>query len=185
VTGAAARAGYDHDALMRILRWANVHIRPAASHPDFTTRNKIVEPSDVDAAIAKWCATETLQWASERHGLSWPVLRRILVSAAERGVITLDARAKTRQWRVSAADVDAAVASHRTRETWEGAARRVGVSSNTLIAWMSAAGLRSSRAAKWWPVDSRDVDRVVTEKRAAGSRAFRDTKTTTPTEGDA
>lgn len=170
---AAARAGYARGTFRRILQWANVHIRPAASLPGSVGHDKIVEPQDVDRAVAAWCACEDLEQAAARHGYSPCTIRLWLQEAASRGEIELPARARRKRWRIARSVIDAVVAQHaerRTRETGRDAAARVGVSWNTLRAWLAEAGaVRPSPSA----IDSAEVDRIVAAKRAAGSKAFR------------
>lgn len=175
---AAARAGYDRGSFRRILQWANVHVRPAASIPGSVGHDHIVEPQDVDRAVAAWCACEHLEAAGQRHGYSPCTIRLWLEQAAKRGEIQLPPRAHRRWWRIPRTTIDMVVAQHterRARETGRAAAERVGVSWNSLSKWLREAGCtRPSHNA----VNSDDVDRIVAAKRAAGSKAFRATTTT-------
>lgn len=126
---AAHRAGFRHAQLKQLLHWASVHVRPSATHPDFVGR-LIVEPADVDDAVARWCAAETARDAARRLGCNIAALHDALRDAEARGELPANARVgKGRQWRL----------------------------------------------------DPLVIDRVVAERRAAGSKAFPETKLT---EGD-
>ena len=177
VSDAAKRVGFHHTTLKNILRWASVFIRPAAARPGSKGRERIVEPSDVDVAVARWCACETIEQAGRRLGYSGCTVRRALLAAEKRGEISLGARHGW-NWRVPSAVVDKVFAIILEREDQVHAARRVGVSAVTLRTWLIAAGVpRGTSRTRWWVAPSA-VDRVVAAKRATGTRAFRGTTNT-------
>lgn len=171
LTHAAERAGYATASLRIILRWAGVRIARAASRPDAAPRSRrlrgewVVDPDDVDDAIARWHTTETLEGAARRRGVGSCVLVRLLGEAAARG----DARVPPKparphaHWRVPSALVDDLLAVASRQQSVTAAARRVGVTRQTLAAWLRAAGVTVARTG----VDSADVDRVVESRRLA------------------
>lgn len=104
---AARRTGYQTSQLRRILRWAHVEIRAAYVYRASSWQRHIVDPVEVDDAIADWHKTETLENAARRTGMCSETLRRRLVA---RGVVLIKAtRKKKSHFRVPSAEVDAAM----------------------------------------------------------------------------
>lgn len=185
VTAAALRTGFEYATLCNVLRWAHVHIRPAASFPsERNGRRRMVEPGDVDRAVARWCAAESLQDASRRTGFAEDALRIALRQAHERGEIELDpSRAINTRWRIDPTVIDLVVANRwNGREQLLAASARVGVHEETLRRWLFEAGMTRPKGDRWWRLLPAEVDRVVAERRAGGSRASRNDETT---QGDA
>ena len=178
VTGAAVRVGFSLGTLWKILRWGNVHVRRAMAHPKYPNRNHVVEPSDVDEAVAAWCACETVETAGRRTGYSGCTIARWLYDAQAAGEIELPPRAEKRMWRIPTKTIDSVVAKQMARETWRQASARVGVSVNTLVTWFREAGIERPATGRWLFPNTAHIDRLVAAKRAAGSRAFRDTRMT-------
>jgi hypothetical protein len=192
LSAASRRTGYAVSSLRRILSWAHVPIRRAYAKPDRPPSrcpNWIVEPIAVDDAVAEWHQTEPLDCAAERHGVAYTVLIRLLGDAAmncDQRVCSLvlnrfpngaanrstDAppRRSRRHWRIPSALADEFLSAYKRREIVFYAARRVGVTPQTLALWLRAAGVRFSRCKG---VDPAEVDRIVAEKRAAGCHAWR------------
>lgn len=104
---AAKRAGFALRTFQRILEWAGVRIhrtrtrRLRREHP-----RRYVEPDDVDAAIARWNQTESVNGAARRLGVSEPTLRRWLrrIGVSETG------RQRGCIWRVLSTDAERAMA---------------------------------------------------------------------------
>ncbi len=172
---AALRCGYDRKQIRRILTWAHVCVRPAPSRSG-RTRVRIVEPGDVDAAVGKWCAAETLEDAARRAGVSPTAMRDALSLEATRGTIELDRRGPKRWWRLDPSVVDKVIALRwGARESCREAALRHGLHQTTIGRWMAEAGLKTRDGERLWRLDPGEIDRVVAAKRAAGSKAFRGT----------
>ncbi len=162
---AAQRCGFHHATLLRILYWAHVKIRPAASRPGSGGRNHIVEPHDVDQAVASWLTCETLAMASRRLGYAGCTLREWIEDDERAGLVSLPDHVSDRHWRVPQATLDAVVSRRMGRETKGHASRRHGVSVNTMTKWLREAGV-SKRVKSLWLLDPAEVDRVVESRRA-------------------
>lgn len=110
LSAAAERAGYCTTQLRRILRWAKVTIRRSLGGPTEAARRfHIVDPLEVDDALARWHATEPVQAAARRLGLCGETLARRL-----RKVGVKDTRTKKKQhWRVRGEDVQRALGAGR------------------------------------------------------------------------
>lgn len=176
---AAERTGYAVAQLRRILNWAHVHVTRATTRPGRQTRTDhvhwVIEPADVDEAVAAWHRTETLEGASACRGLCSTVVSRLLRAAAARGDTRVPPRPRFRRhWRLPTELVDELVAEMRAekarRESVKAAAARVGVTSATLAGWLAAAGVTYSRVGG---VDPAEVDRVVAARRLTSSKAWR------------
>lgn len=164
---AATRTGYAVTTLRMILRWAGVRVERATTRPDAAPRGKrgghltyVVEPCDVDDAVARWCATETLEMAAESRGIGSATLARLLREATARGDARVPAKPRgfRKHWRIPSVLVDELVTAYARRESLSAAALRVGVQRVTLQMWLARAGIPVIRAEKLDPVD---VDRVV------------------------
>jgi hypothetical protein len=104
---AAARCGYTSGQLRRILRWACVKLRRAMSRG--IGRHRVphyVVPFDVDEALARWHATETVQHAARRYGVCGDTVRRWLIQAG----MSKPAGFRV-HWRVETETIDNVVAS--------------------------------------------------------------------------
>ncbi len=167
---AARRCGYSLPAMRRILYWARVKIRPAASRPGCLGHGRIVEPHDVDQAISEWMAHETLAQAGVRLGYSRETLRTWLNEDAGAGIISLSPHAVKHHWRIPRATLDEVVARRMNREGFCDAARRVEVGRHILKRWLLDAGVERPSVHAWF-VDSAEVDRVVGERRARRAAA--------------
>lgn len=170
LTAAAQRTGYSTGQLRRILRAAHVRIEPGYSRTQAPKQRHyhIVQPHDVDEAVAAWHATETVHDAACRRGMCSETLRQWLLDAGctppkRRG--PKPARPTRAHWRVPSTTIDAVIAE---RETLVAAAARVGVQHQTLARWLRDAGIERRKAF----VRRSDVDRVVATKRAGKTRAW-------------
>lgn len=107
---AADRTGYDASQLRRVLRWAGVPIRVSLGRPTQAGRRfHIVDPLDVDDAIAAWHETETLHSAAQRFGVADETMRRWLAAIG----VDDNGREFRTHWRIKSVDVDRAVAARR------------------------------------------------------------------------
>jgi transposase len=167
---AALRVGHDPKTLRRILRWARVPIREASADPKSSNVRHVVEPYEVDEAMALWGEHETPAEAAHRTGFDEHTMRRLLRAAIARGELKDERPASGRHWLVRKSVVDKIVAARLRAESAAQATKRVGVSYPTLHKWLKASGIAHGRGI--W-LDPDVVDRVVEAKRAAGSRAFR------------
>lgn len=115
LTHAAERAGYTTAVLRKILRANGVvprlSISPRAGR---VLRSKhrvyIVWPHDVDDAVRAWMDTETVNAAARRAGMCRESLKRRLEAV---GVKRRKNHRRYKHWRVSAADVERALAGER------------------------------------------------------------------------
>ena len=88
LSAAAKRTGYCTSQLWRILGWAGVTVHAAVARPVKSRsgrRMHVVDPLDVDDAIASWLKTETANSAAKRLGISGDRLRARLRQV---GVVT-------------------------------------------------------------------------------------------------
>lgn len=106
LSAAAERTGYCTTQLRPILAWAGVKLRTSLGRPTGAHRRfHIVDPVEVDDALERWHATEPVQAAARRVGVSGDVLRRRLAMAGVQ-----DRRTKKKQhWRVRADEVACAI----------------------------------------------------------------------------
>lgn len=125
VAEASRRAGYAHATMVAILRWAGVKLWMPSSDPSArgTNPERVVEPSEVDEAVRAWCATETLAWAADRHGITPRLMARILKAAHARWDSVQREHAERKHWRLHVADVDRAMAIYRAGEALKPAVR--------------------------------------------------------------
>lgn len=172
VSHAARRTGFSRGTMNRILAWAHVKVRAAASMPGSKGHERIVEPSSVDGAVARWCATETLVQAGVRLGYSAFTIGRVLKSAASRDEIALPPHERGKQWRIERSLTDLAFGRHMAREGVIHAARRISVAPETMRRWLVEAGVPRPASGRWW-LDPAVVTRIADAKRAADSKAFK------------
>jgi hypothetical protein len=169
LTTAARRTGYAVTTLRMILRWGGVRIERATTRPSATRRGKaarkahlthVVEPCDVDDAVARWCATEALEMAAESRSIGSATLARLLREATARGDARIPAKPRgfRKHWRIPSLLVDELVTAYARRESLAAAAMRIGVQRTTLHAWLTRAGVPVVRVEK---LDPDAVDRVV------------------------
>ena len=111
---------------------------------------------------------EFLTQAAIRTGFDWKSLRVILAASGfkVRPVTTrpVKGRGDRRHWLVDVTEVDDAVEAWLATETPCGAARRIGISADTLLKWLKAAGsVRPKEKARGtpWRVPTAEIDRVV------------------------
>jgi len=163
---AARRAGYDRATLRKILRWARVRVDRAFTRDALRLDRRkgvrrVVETTDVDDAVARWCETEIVSEAARRLDIHPTTLRRLLREAIAAG----DERVPPPptdpfgKWRVPSALCDELLAASRGGESLADAARRVGRAPDVLARGLRAAGIRVGRGVR---LATEDVDRVST-----------------------
>ena len=155
------------ETLRRILQWGGVRRRRTMSCGASAIRrhsHTCVDPFDVDEAIQRWLATETVSEAARRRGVSATSLANWLRDA---GVIGAPAGRRALH-RVPSEDIDRVIrerAEQRSRlRSVRSEAQRVGVSVSALLTWLREeqvprVGIRP------WLVDPAVVDRIVAERR--------------------
>lgn len=113
IKDACARTGYHHKTLWMILRWSGVITHATITKPTRGKRRRYyVDPFDVDEAIKKWHATETVDAAARRLGMSGNGLRHRLKVA---GVLTPRGAGSSRHHRIESAVIDRVVAEWKPR----------------------------------------------------------------------
>jgi hypothetical protein len=176
LTDAADRTGYGTGQLRIILRAGGVKLQLSASRPTKARRHyHVVDPDDVDRAVATWLESEVVNCAAEVRGLSGETLRRWLLEAQANGFeVPAEPEEKKARWRVPSKTIDAVVSWHRSFESLTEASLRVGVGRGTLSRWLTDAGVERTKTKPWF-VAKPVVDRVVAERlpsaRKAGRRA--------------
>lgn len=81
LSAAAERTGYATSQLRQILAWAGVKVRQSRARPKKRQSGRrfyIVDIIDVDDALARWHATEPVESAARRYGVTGAHLRRLL-----------------------------------------------------------------------------------------------------------
>jgi hypothetical protein len=163
ITTAARRTGYAVSQLRRILAAHGVDLTLSYSRTEKTRRFHVVQPHDVDVAVAAWLATETVRDDAIRRGMCDATLRDWLIDA---GLEAPRQKAGSKKhWRLPSTTIDAVIAE---RETLVAAAKRVGVQHATLARWLAEAGVARVKAF----VRRSGVDRVVAAKKAGKTRAW-------------
>jgi hypothetical protein len=172
LTHAADRCGFDTATLRRILKDAGVRLQLSASRPCKAKRHyHVVDPDDVDRAVAAWCDSEIVNVAAKAHGVSCDTLRRWLTEARAAGLKVPAEPPRKAVWRVPSKTIAAVIAWRESRESVRAGALRVGVTVNTLNGWLRAAGVERGTGKPWY-VEKALVDSIVAERRARrGSRA--------------
>lgn len=105
---AAARTGYRTEDLRRILKRAEIEIHLVRTDRSRRTKHSrhYVDPFEVDLAVEKWHDTETVKFASSRHGISDWTLGKWLKDAG----VPRRNRKRNEHWRVESAVIDRVVA---------------------------------------------------------------------------
>lgn len=151
VRNAADRAGFALDSLMLVLAWAGVTVRPAMSRPsDSRRRFHIVDPQDVDDAVARWMASETMDAAGKRLGFDGATIARWVERSGRAPVPRPGAR---RHWRVPTEIIDQVVAARAKLETLSQSARRLGIDRTALRRRLIAAGHVPPPGCHTWFID--------------------------------
>jgi hypothetical protein len=165
VDSAAKRTGYDHAQLRIILRTAGVRISTAESLGT-APRRRYVDPFDVDAAVAKWLESETVESGARRHNVAGHNLRNWLRAAAASGVkMPREPGRFNARWRVPSKTIDRVVTERRRLESVRCAARRLGVNRRALTRWLLAAGVQRP-GTKYWLLQPGVADKVVAARMA-------------------
>lgn len=170
LTHAAERTGYQTSQLTRILRWAGVPEYRSASRKTGAARHfHVVDPFDVDEAIAAWLKTETAEFAAKSRGLVTETMVRILEQFGE-GVPPRPKKRKA-HWRIPTEVIDAAIAKRDQYETLSEAARRNGIAVWRMWRRAKAAGVERPPGTKLWLIRREDADRLAAEMGARKERA--------------
>jgi transposase-like protein len=161
LTTAAERTGYDTAPLRRILKAHGVRLLPAFSRPTGARRHyHVVDPQDVDDAIAKHLAGASVQELARDHGVSGECLRFWLLRARAAGIKMQAPPEQTRvEWRIPIAAAAEVMAWRASQETLMAGAKRVGVHRDTLLRRLLAAGFVKPPGKTWW-VFKADVDKL-------------------------
>lgn len=163
LSDAAARAGFATATLWRILRFSRVRVLHAYARNQGRRHTHIVEPLDVDDAVAAWMQTETLTEAARRLDVNPESLHRWCETAGV--ILHRDGRIKRSRMRADSTDFDRAVSEHRQRQeqsvSLTQASRELGVHRQTLAGWVRAAGFE--RGAHFDRID-RDLLRKVVDE---------------------
>lgn len=114
-TDACERTGFHGRTLWAILKWAEVVTTATRVRPDRLQKRRryYVDPDDVDEAIKRWLATETVDAAARRHGMSGTGLRYWLKQA---GVLTPRGPSSSKHHRIESAVIDRVVAERRAQK---------------------------------------------------------------------
>lgn len=178
LTHAAERCGYTVTQLCRVLAHGGVRILRGMVRPNPNVRGSrrthMVEPSDVDDAVAAWCATEPLETAARRLGCTSEVLRRLLLRALKDGdkrIPPLPRRSRL-HWRIPSVVVDEFFANYLSLETLKEASARHRLHRRTLLSYLTAGGIEFRRGMKLVPSQ---VDAIL----AARGESLADTETVT------
>jgi hypothetical protein len=160
VSNAAERTGFCRETLVMILRWAKVPLKRAASRATGASWHyHVVDTVDVDDAVERWLATETLKSATRRYRVSCETVERRLRASG----LTLPPKpADGTHWRIPRETIDAAMAQWAKLETVNAAAVRLGLPRGTLRHRMVRAGVPRPPG-KLWLVPRETVDRVAAE----------------------
>jgi hypothetical protein len=143
--------------LRKILRWGGVRIRPSISRPMSRRHFHVVETDSVDEAVAKWLATETVEFAARSRGTTPEILRARLLASGER--LPPRPRGK-RHWRIETTLIDRVLERFAKLETVHAAAARTGVSRHTLTKRLRETGVPKTIPGKLWWVEREIIDRV-------------------------
>lgn len=166
ITAAATRTGFETTQLWRILRWARVRAVRSMSRPTPGARYHfhVVDPLDVDDAVERWLATESVEAAARARGLVGDTLRKWIRAAGVPKPPRLKAR---KHWRIESTVIDRVIAERMAKRSVRSQAQRVGVRPGTLRAWLIKGGVERPPG-KLWLVAPAEVDRVVASMRRRG-----------------
>lgn len=107
LSDAAERTGYKPEQIAKIIAWHGAEVRR------WGNGRRRARPwalrADVDAAVAAWLDTETVQAAAQRRGIPPTTLRDWLAAAGHKRP------ARHQHWRLPSATIDAVVAERRGR----------------------------------------------------------------------
>lgn len=163
---AAKRTGFGHTGYMRkVLRAAGVRVKLAlASTAKRKYRQHIVEPEEVDRAVAEWNLRESVSRAAARAGLTPNSLRRWLIALGEAPPAN-----RRHWWRVTDEQVAKVLAHRATTATVPEMAARYGIDARELRQLLRALGFKSP--ARYWRVTTEQV--MAAMRRGSHQRAAR------------
>lgn len=166
LTAAAARTGYQTDQLRTILKAQRVRMRPAYARPTGATRHyHVVDPQDVDDAIATHLQSAPVQQHARDYGVSGACMRFWLLRARAEGFpVPALPEQKRCYWLVPTQLVAEVMAWRDTLETVRQGSKRVRIDAQRLRKRLEEAGVKRSSERPWW-VAKADVDRVAGGRR--------------------
>lgn len=141
LSAAAKRTGFSTGQLRAILEEAGVGVHKAISRPMKRTAAgrrsfHVVDPFDVDQAVALWGATEVVESAARARGIAGDTLRHWLVKSGH-----VPPSVRKARWRVQTEAIDRLVSKYRNVHPVAAHARRIGVARATLAGWLRQAGV--------------------------------------------
>lgn len=165
LSGAATRTGYDPKTLRVILKAQGVRLLPAFARPTKAKRHfHVVDPQDVDDALARHHEGAPVQQHARELGMSGDCLRVWLLRARAAGLrVPAPPTIKKGCWHVSSRVVAEVMAWRATLETVQHAAKRLRTDAESLRARLRAAGLKQLPNDRCWWLPRAEVDRVFTE----------------------
>lgn len=163
---AALRTGLCEPTLRNVLRWAGVRRRRTMSRGPAATKrysHTCVDPFDVDQAVARWVASETVNAAAKRRGLNAMTLATWLREAK-----VIEALPGRRSPHRLSSEVIDRVVRERTENraglrSVRSEAKRAGVSLSALLSWLKEEQVPRV-GQRPWLVDPAVVDRIVAER---------------------
>lgn len=172
LTAAAARTGYQADQLRVILKAQGVKMLPSYSRPTGAKRHyDVVDPQDVDDAIARHLESAPVQQHARDYGVSGDCMRFWLLRAKADGFAVPEPPVRARcYWLVPTKLVAEIMAWRETLETVRQGSKRVRIDAQTLRKRLEDAGVKRSSERPWW-VAKTDVDRVAGWRRRQRSRS--------------
>lgn len=184
IAAAARRTGYAEATILHILRWANVRIDRAWTRhqPKGKVRrsvHRVVETTDVDEAVARWCATEPIACIAQRLGVHEKLLRSLVEAASARQDprIPTKPRGKRQHWRLTQSICEELIRERAERqagtETLAEAAARVKRARTVLSKALKAAGVHVGPGVRLRPEDVDRVSNAMTTQRRRPSRGLR------------
>lgn len=143
LTHAATRVGFATSQLRVILRAAGVRLQRSMSRPTGAKRSfHVVDPVDVDDAVATWLATEVLEAAAGARGLDGGTLLRALTKAGVEPLKTSRGQRTAKAVRrYATADIERVVAERNRLLSVSAHARRLGVYRVKLAKQLRAVGV--------------------------------------------
>lgn len=164
LTNAASRTGFDVATLRRVLSFAGVKPELVRTRLKVKTNKRFsVDPSAVDAAVAKWLASEAVEPAAKARGIAGETLKRWLLDARVERTLVAEGQVARPHWRVPTVTIDKVVADRRTArkklESITTAAKRVGLHWHTVRVRLAAFGI--SQKTRPWMLNPADVDRAL------------------------
>lgn len=162
LTAAARRTGYHRQTLQTIAAWAAIEQQPrmSARHRSRAQRPGVYECDLVDDAVARWLASEVVNQAADRRGISRRVLVRALAAA---GIFQPPRTLKGLWWRVPTETIDRVVGDRLGSERIAEVAERLGITRDTAAKLLRKAGIVPPGGRRCWRVRRETVDKVIAD----------------------